>query len=101
MRDEQTPPKQSTAHIFLACLLLFGIPAGACIYKGDLATGIALATVGVGCYLGYRTGAVRALVSVGGIIAAVYFAPQWLPSVEPVVAAVSYTHLTLPTIYSV
>jgi len=84
MRDEQTTPKKSTAHIFLACLLLFGIPAGVCIYKGDFVTGIALATVGLSCYMGYRTGAVRALASAGGIIAAVYFAPQWLPSVEPV-----------------
>ena len=83
MREEQTTPKKSTAHIFLACLLLFGIPAGVCIYKGDLVTGIALAAVGLSCYLGYRTGVVRALASVGGIVAAVYFAPQWLPSVEP------------------
>jgi len=83
MREEQPTPKKSTSHIFLACLLLFGIPAGVCIYKGDLVTGIALAIVGLSCYLGYRSGAVRALASVGGIVAAVYFAPQWVPSVEP------------------
>ena len=86
MSQTQTTPKKSTAHIFLACLLLFGVPAGVCTYKGDLVTGIALATVGLSCYMGYRTGAIRALASVGGIVAAVYFAPQWLPSVEPVLA---------------
>jgi len=78
MRDEQTTPKKSTALIFLACLLLFGIPAGACIYLGDLATGIALAAVGVSCYLGYLTGAVRALASVAGIVAAGYFGTRWI-----------------------
>ena len=83
MRQEQTTPKQSTAPIFLACLLLVGIPVGVCIYKGDLVTGIALATVGLSCYLGYRTGAIRTLATVGGIVAAVYFAPQWATSVEP------------------
>lgn len=86
MRKEQTTPKKSTAHIFLTCLLLFGIPAGVCIYKGDLVTGIALAAVGLSCYLGYRTGAIRALASVGGIVAAVYFAPQWAPQVELMLA---------------
>jgi len=82
MGEKQTTPKKSSGHIFLICLLLFGIPAGVCIYKGDLVTGIALAIVGLSCYLGYRTGAVRALASVGGIVAAVYFAPQWVPKVE-------------------
>ena len=84
--EEQAQPKQTTAHIFLICLMLFGIPAGVCIYQQDFVTGIALATIGLSCYLGYRTGAVRALASVGGIIAAVLFAPKWLPSVEPVLA---------------
>ncbi len=83
MSQNQTAQKEPTAHIFLACLLLFGIPAGVCIYKGDLVTGIALATIGLSCYLGYRTGAARALVSIGGILAGVYLAPQWAPSVEP------------------
>ena len=83
MNDNQPQQKKSTGHIFLLCLLLFGIPAGLCIYKGELVTGIALATVGLSCYLGYRTGAIRALAPIGGIAAAIYFAPQWLPTVEP------------------
>ena len=86
MRPEQPIQKKSTAHILLVCLLLFGIPAGVCIYKGDLVTGVALAAVGLSCYLGYRAGAIRALATVGGIVAAIYFAPQWAPSVESFLA---------------
>ncbi len=82
--EEELPvQKQSSAHIFVGCLLMFGIPAGACIYAGDLVTGIALATVGLSCYLGYLTGVIRALVTVGSLFAAFYFAPQWISSVEP------------------
>jgi hypothetical protein len=86
MPSAQTTEKKSTAHIFLICALLFGIPAGACILEDDLVTGIALVAVGLSCYVGYRTGAIRALASVVGIVAAIYFAPQWASSVETFLA---------------
>ncbi len=86
MHLEQTTQRKSTAHILLMCLLFFGVPGGVCLYKGDLVTGIAIAALGLGCYLGYRTGAIRALASVGGVVAAIYFAPQWAPQVETFLA---------------
>ena len=64
------------------CLAAFGVPAGACIYKGDLVTGTALAVVGLCCYFGYHIGASKSIAGLAGLALAFYLAPNSLAPIE-------------------
>ena len=81
-RNQQQSPKTSTLTIFLMCVAVFGVPAGACIYKGDLVTGIALAVVGLCCYFGYHIGASKSIAGLAGLVLAFYLAPNSLAPIE-------------------
>lgn len=69
--------------ILTFCFGVFGIPAVTAAFLGDYVTAGLLFATGLGCWIGFRTGALKALASVLLVLAAVYVAPQYIHLVEP------------------
>ena len=69
--------------ILTFCVGIFGIPAVAMAYLGDFVTAGLLVATGFGCWIGFRTGALKALASILLVMAAIYVAPQFVHFVEP------------------
>ena len=78
----QSTPRKKSPSVFLPCLVLFGLPAAACVWQGDFVLAAILALIGFGCMSGFKVGAVKALAIVAGIAAAVWFGPQWTGDLE-------------------
>lgn len=69
--------------ILIFCLGVFGIPAVTTAFLGDYVTAGLLFITGLGCWIGFRTGALKALASIALVIGAIYVAPQYIHLVEP------------------
>ena len=80
--DEEVKIKKSFP-ILMFCFGVFGIPAGTAAFLGDYVLAGLLFATGLGCWVGFRTGALKALTSILFVLAAIYAAPQLLHFVEP------------------
>ena len=80
--DEEVEIKKSFP-ILMFCFGVFGIPAGTAAFLGDYVLAGLLFATGLGCWVGFRTGALKALTSILLVLAAIYAAPQLLQFVEP------------------
>lgn len=78
----ESAPRKKTPSVFLPCLVLFGLPAAACVWQGDFVLAALLVLIGCGCMSGFKVGAVKALATVAGIAAAVWFGPQLTGDLE-------------------
>jgi len=66
------------------CIVLFLLPAlFAFILMEDFVLAGVLLVVGLGCQIGFRTGALKALSSIGLVLFAIFVAPQYAYLVEP------------------
>ena len=78
--EEQTAKPFS---ILIFCVGIFVIPAIATAFFGDYVTAGLLFATGLGCWIGFRAGALKALTSILLILAAIFVAPQLVHLVEP------------------
>lgn len=69
--------------ILMFCFGVFGIPSIASAFLGDYVLAGLLFAIGFGCWVGFRTGALKAFSSILFVVAAIYVAPQFLHFVEP------------------
>jgi uncharacterized membrane protein required for colicin V production len=83
MKTDKEEIAKNSFPILFFCFGVFGLPAAASVYFGDYVLAGVLIAVGVGCLIGFRTGALKAVSSIALIVAAIYFSPQLLPYVEP------------------